>query len=245
MKIAAISDIHGNLGALEVVLADIRARGADLIVNLGDILSGPLQPAETADLLMPLKLPTIRGNHERQLLGTDLSKMGKSDQHAHSVLRPYHFEWIASLPGTLPLSDDVFLCHGTPDSDLVYFLEEVDDTGSHRAPDTKVAERAGTITASLILCGHSHLPRATRLADGRLIVNAGSVGLQAYDWDWPHVHKMENGTPHTRYVMIEKTAKGWQPEFIALEYDWESAAKLADARGRPDWAVGLRTGFAG
>lgn len=51
MKIAALSAIHGNLAALEAVLEDVAARRADLAVNLGDILSGPLQPAETADLL--------------------------------------------------------------------------------------------------------------------------------------------------------------------------------------------------
>lgn len=71
MKIAAISDIHGNLGALEAVFDDIREQGADLVVNLGDILSGALYPAQTADRLMPLGLPTIRGNHERQVLRGD------------------------------------------------------------------------------------------------------------------------------------------------------------------------------
>jgi predicted phosphodiesterase len=68
MKIAAISDIHGNLPALEAVLADIAAEGVDLTVDLGDILSGPWWGAATADRLMPLGLPTIAGNHERQLL---------------------------------------------------------------------------------------------------------------------------------------------------------------------------------
>ena len=243
MRIAAISDIHGNLAALDAVLTDIRARGADVIVNLGDIVSGPLEPAETADLLMGLSLPTIRGNHERQLMG-EPAGMGKSDRYAHGVLAPRHFAWIAALPATLRLNDEVFLCHGTPASDMTYFLEEVDDAGSRAASKPKVAEYAGDIGASLILCGHSHLPRAVRLDDGRLIVNAGSVGLQAYDWDVPKLHKMENGTPHTRYVLIEKTASGWRPDFIALEYDWEYAARQADARARPDWAVALRTGFA-
>lgn len=72
MKIAALSDIHGNLAALDAVLDavldDVRRRGADVIVNLGDILSGALHPAETADRLIALDLPTIKGNHERQLL---------------------------------------------------------------------------------------------------------------------------------------------------------------------------------
>jgi len=71
MKIAAISDIHGNLFALDAVLADIDRRDVDLIVNLGDILSGPLLPRETADRLMALDLPTIRGQADLTFDGRD------------------------------------------------------------------------------------------------------------------------------------------------------------------------------
>lgn len=243
MKLAAISDIHGNLGALEAVLADIARRGADTIVNLGDILSGPLKPPETADLLMGLNLPTIRGNHERQLLETEPAEMGKSDAHAHATLRPEHKSWIAGLPHTMRLSEEVFLCHGTPTSDFIYFLDSVDSHGSRPATPGEIAERVGDTEAEIILCGHTHTPRMARLADGRLIVNAGSVGLPAYDWDYPLPHTMQNGTPHARYVMVEKTKAGWQVELIAVAYDWESAAKLADTNGRPEWALALRTGY--
>jgi hypothetical protein len=99
MKIAALSDIHGNLSALDAVLADIRAIGVDLIVNLGDILSGPLYPNETADRLIPLGLPTIRGNHERQVLAGDRERMGASDRWAFDCLRPDQRDWIAGLSG--------------------------------------------------------------------------------------------------------------------------------------------------
>ena len=68
MKIAVISDIHGNLAALQAVLEDIERERVDQVVNLGDLLSGPLQPAKTADLLMAKDFVTIAGNHERQLL---------------------------------------------------------------------------------------------------------------------------------------------------------------------------------
>ena len=77
MKIAIISDIHGNLLALQAVLADIARQGVDQTVNLGDILSGPLQPAETADLLMAQKFPTIKGNHERQLLAARCARAAR------------------------------------------------------------------------------------------------------------------------------------------------------------------------
>jgi Icc-related predicted phosphoesterase len=79
MRIAAISDIHGNLAALDAVLADIAVRGVDLTVNMGDIVSGPLDPAGTAERLMALDLPTISCNHERQLLTQRPDRMNASD----------------------------------------------------------------------------------------------------------------------------------------------------------------------
>ncbi|MGU7775967.1 metallophosphoesterase family protein [Burkholderia sp. MR1-5-21] len=241
MKIAALSDIHGNLAALDAVLDDIRRRGADVIVNLGDILSGALYPRETADRLMPLGLPTIKGNHERQVLAGNRESMRLSDRLAHDTLRDDQLAWIASLPAQLML-DDVLLVHGTPDSDVDYFLETVTASGCRAATPDEVARRAGDASASLILCGHTHVPRAITLADGRTIVNPGSVGLQAYEDDLPFPHKIETGSPHARYAMASRTASGWAVEFHAVEYDWDAAAAAAESIGRHEWSVALRTG---
>ena len=92
MKLAVVSDIHGNLGALHAVLEDIARESVDGIVNLGDILSGPLQPAETADFLMTQSFVTIRGNHERQLLALidgprERIDPGTSDGYAREIAR--------------------------------------------------------------------------------------------------------------------------------------------------------------
>ncbi len=98
MKIAIISDIHGNLPALRAVLADIARQCVDQTVNLGDSLSGPLQPAETADLLMAQGFPTIKGNHERQLLAA---------RAAHRAGRSIRQRWLrgrAGIPGTAGLA---------------------------------------------------------------------------------------------------------------------------------------------
>jgi predicted phosphodiesterase len=247
VRIAAVSDIHGNLPALEAVLDDIARAGVDLTVNLGDLLSGPLWVAETADRLMALELPTIAGNHERQLLTLPPEHMGASDAHAATQLDERRRAWLAWLPTELRLADDVLCCHGTPTSDLVYFLETPTPDGLRAATPAEALGRAGNalrgMPHGLVLCGHSHVPRVVRLADGRLVVNPGSVGLQAYAGDEPHPHRVENGSPHARYAIVERAAAGWQVELRSIAYDHVAAARCAEERQRPDWAHALRTGF--
>ncbi|HZH26753.1 MAG TPA: metallophosphoesterase family protein [Azospirillaceae bacterium] len=242
MRIAAISDVHGNLAALDAALADIAIQGVDLTVNLGDLVSGPLEPAATADRLMPLGLATIRGNHERQLLALPVERMGASDRYAHGQLTDRHRAWLDGLPPTIWVAGDVFLCHGTPDSDVTYFLETVAEEGARPATPEEVATRAGGCTAAAILCGHTHMPRTHRLSGGQLIVNPGSVGLPAFEDNHPHPHRMEAGSPHARYAILDRGLTGWTAELRAVEYDWEVSARLAAAHGRPDWATALRTG---
>lgn len=242
MKIAVLSDIHGNIAALEAVLADAASREVGQIVNLGDICSGALFPRETAERLMALNLPTIRGNHERQVLEQAVERMGLSDRHAFEHLLPQHKAWLASLPETLRLSDDVLLVHGTPSRDLTYFLETVTETGLRAATNAEIEARVGDTDASLILCGHTHVQRVVMLDDGRLIVNPGSVGLPAYDDDMPHPHLVESGSPHARYAVVTKGRDGWSADLISVAYDWERAARDAEANGRLDWARALRTG---
>ncbi|AKJ32050.1 metallophosphoesterase family protein [Caldimonas brevitalea] len=251
MLIAALSDIHGNLPALEAVLDDVTKAGVDVIVNLGDIVSGPLWPCETADRLIALGWPTIRGNHERQVL-RPLAGMGASDRHAAERLNASQRDWLAALPATLQLSAEVFCCHGTPGSDLQYFLETVcSDFGQHgsrgvrAATQAEVATRARDAAAELILCGHTHMPRGMRLDDGRLVVNPGSVGLPAYDDGHPHRHLMETGSPHARYALLEKSSRGWSVQWRAVAYDWDAAARQAEANGFGHWADALRTGRVG
>jgi predicted phosphodiesterase len=252
MKAAFISDIHGNLDALREVLADADRAGVDLIFNLGDSLGGPLASARTADLLMQRQIPMIAGNHERQLLTLPTHELNRSDACTASEINAAHRAWLASAPPTQWLSDEVFACHGTPRSDLHYWLETVtDDFGQHgsrgmrAATQAEVALRLGhgahADKATLILCGHTHVPRVAQVR-GITIVNPGSVGLPAYDDVHPFKHYVETGSPHARYAIVQKMQRGWHTELRSVPYDVEPMARMAEQRDRPDWAVALRTG---
>lgn len=248
MRIALVSDIHGNRWALAAVLEDIDRRRVDAIWNLGDILSGPLAPAETADMLVPLALPTVAGNHERGLLGRAEMPRIPSDQYAFDHTEPRHHEWVAGLPATLAPRPDVLLCHGTPRSDLGAMLETIELDGPRPATLAEIDRRATGTTARLIACGHTHMPRVMRTSGGCVIVNPGSVGLQAYDDQHPlapsELYYVETGSPHASYAIIEDADPAWLVSFHRVAYDWEAAAACAARNRRPEWAHALRTGFA-
>ena len=246
MRIAVVADIHGNVRALRAVMDDIKQLAPDLVVNLGDCVSGPLEAAETADVLMSLAWTTIRGNHDRQLLEQPPEKMGRSDAAAFAELKNHHHAWLSTLEESAAV-EDIFLCHGTPGSDTTYLLETVQQDGDVRlATQAEVSKRLGSEHAPIILCGHTHVPRIVRLADGRTVINPGSVGLQAYSNLEPFNHATEVGAPDARYAVLEraKAADPWRVSFRVVAYDWEGAAKRAAEKGREDWAQWLRTGFA-
>ena len=244
MRLAVVSDIHGNLPALEAVHRDLSGRGVDAVVNLGDSLSGPLLPRETAQFLMAQDWLSLAGNHERQLLTLGPEGRSPSDEHAHASLGAAEFAWLRSLPTTARGPHGSFLCHGSPASDVEYLLETVEPSGRVRAATAaEVATRVGSEEAGLILCGHTHTPRVVRRDSGQLVVNPGSVGLPAYDdlLPWPHV--IETGSPDARYCIVEfDPEKGWVVELLQVSYEHVAMAELAARRGRPDWEIALRTG---
>lgn len=251
VRVALISDVHGNRWALGAVLEHIAGRRVDAIWNLGDLLSGPLEPAATAELLIPLALPTIRGNHERQLLACAERAGGASDQFAFEHTEPRHHAWLAGLPAALAPCAGVVMCHGSPRSDVEPLLETVERDGQRPASLAEVEARVAGAAASLLVCGHTHVPRVVQTSDGRVIVNPGSVGLPAYDSEHPSpapggpaLYYVETGSPHASYAIVEPAPQGWEASFHRVVYDWEAAARCAERNHRPEWAYALRTGFA-
>lgn len=245
MRIAVVSDIHGNLAALDAVIEDIASASADLVVNCGDCLSGPIEPAATADRLMALGWPTVRGNHDRWLSELEPEEMKPVDRIAYEDLSERHFDWLETLPFMAKPVPGIVMFHATPGDDLSYFTDVVLGERVSIAPPETIAEVLAGVTGELVLFGHSHVPREVRLLPGGpLIVNPGSVGQPAYNDTYPIAHRVESGSPHARYAIVEKRAGLWRIEQRSVPYDWEHSARLADETGRPEWAYALRTGFA-
>jgi predicted phosphodiesterase len=243
MRFAAIADVHGNHLALEAVLADIRAQGVSEIVNLGDMASGPLDTRRTMDALMALDAVHVLGNHDRWLIDRPVEKMGAWERPAYAQLETAHLDWLRTVPMTRVYRDQVFLCHATPADDNVYWLEAVTPEGSVRmAPLAAIEKEAEGISQSLILCGHTHVARAVRLGDGRLVINPGSVGSPGFSYNVPYPHMIEAGTPDARYAILELTAAGWSVTFRHVPYDHEAMAALARRNGDAEFAAVLATG---
>ncbi len=243
MRFAAIADIHGNDFALEAVLADIATQGITDIVNLGDCFSGPLEAGKVADRLLPLAIPTVRGNHDRYLIEQRPEDMHLSDAAAYAQLGGAHLDWLRALPVDLIYRNEVYLCHATPADDNLYWLDMATADGSVvLRPQAEIEALVGNIDAPLILCGHTHIPRMVSLSGGRLIVNPGSVGCPGYEDDNPYPHKVETGHAMASYAVLEKTSAGWTAQFRNVRYDNMAMSALAKANSRPEWAAALATG---
>jgi len=242
--LAVIADVHGNAWALEAVLADIARRGVTQIVNLGDNANGPLDPALSVALLRGSGAIHVRGNGDR-LTGAGGPNVRGSAKFAHEKLNADDLQWLHSLP-TITHGEGWAAFHARPDHDEKYLVETVVAGKTVLAKPGEIATRLGKTLegVSLLLCGHTHMPRLVRLADDRLVLNPGSVGLPAYDDDQPVPHIVENGTPEARYAIVQRDPRGWVVDFIALPYDWHAAAAAARAAGWEAWARNLETGFA-
>ena len=169
MRVAALCDIHGNLPALEAVLAEVDREGVSTIVVGGDTVSGPW-PAEVHDLLEHLGARIVRGNADRLVLE---GGEGGWRSGPPSASAPDGYPRLGAWPLTLELEIDglghVLVCHASPSSDETLY--------TRATPDAAVAELLGPVAADVVVCGHTHAQYDRVLSTGLRVVNPGSVGL--------------------------------------------------------------------
>jgi predicted phosphodiesterase len=182
MRLAALYDIHGNLPALEAVLADVRLAGVDAVVVGGDVVPGPM-PRECLDCLAALDLPVhyLRGNGDRVVCaerrGDDVSAEVPAAfrdviRWSAAMLTDDDAARLSAWPATLRLParglGEVLLCHATPRSDVEIF--------TRLTAEERLFDAFDGVAAPLVVCGHTHMP-FDRMIRGIRVVNAGSVGM--------------------------------------------------------------------
>ena len=241
-RFAVVSDIHGNLPALEAVLADMAGRRVEGVINLGDNLSGPLWPVETARVLMQQDWLNVQGNHDWNLLYKDPAALSLSDNYAYQVLDDSIRAWLKTLSASLTLPEGILAFHGIPAVENGYLLETTENGRVRLATPAEISQSLAGAAASLLLCGHSHTPRTVQ-HKGMLIVNPGSLGCPAYVDNSGSAFVVETGSMHARYAVLEKRDTGWLVELISIPYDYQKAADKARREDRSDWEIALRTGY--
>jgi predicted phosphodiesterase len=246
MKYALILDIHGNLPAMEAVLADIDERGdVDVIYHLGDLGGYAPWPNEVVALLRERGVTGIAGNYD-STVATDYEHCGcKAETPHQEELSHLSYEWTREhvspetkrFLGTLPFRMDLrprgghksrpqlTLVHGTPTLNTLYWTEDRPDSFC-----AKMAKAAGAREGDLIAFGHTHKPWH-RVVEGVHFLNTGSVG-KPKDGDW-----------RAGYVLVEADEEIGAVEFVRVEYDLERAVEAIQRSELPDeFADQLRTG---
>jgi putative phosphoesterase len=172
VRVAAIADVHGNLPALEALVADVGREQADAVVVVGDTISGPW-PAECFDVLAGLGARVVRGNADREV--TERSdRFGPLAVWSADRLGEERLAVAAAWPLALELEVDglghVLFCHSTPGSD--------DPIYTRITPEAALLDLLGDARAvEVVVCGHTHMQFDRRLSTGLRVVNPGSVGL--------------------------------------------------------------------
>jgi putative phosphoesterase len=238
MRIAILSDIHGNLPALEAVVAHVHTQHVDAIYCLGDLVGYGASPNEVVDLIRDASIPTVIGNYDDGV-GFDRDDCGCAYRHdderdrgqrslmwTRAVTTADRKEFLRSLVPEIRFEADgkrVLLVHGSPRKLNEYLFED--------RPLSSFERLAAGANADLILFGHTHRPYA-KLVGATWFINAGSIG-KPKDGDW-----------RAGYVILSPAAEA-PATFIRVPYDVASAAAAIRATELPhEFAADIESGGA-
>ena len=229
-RIGIISDPHGNLPALEAVLAELEREELDALVCLGDLAVGP-QPAETLARVMALDCPVVKGNWETWFcegipppvdeIGQMLLEIG---EFWKAQLSADELAVLEGLPATveLDLGDGLrALCfHGSPSSN---------EEGIYSVtPDETLQQILAGADAPVLCCGHTHLQMLRRL-EHVLIVNPGAIGLPFSEWA-PHTIAI---APWAEYGILSHDHGRLHIDLRRTTYDVAAMLRMSRASGMP------------
>jgi putative phosphoesterase len=226
MRIAIVSDVHGNLPALEAVLADLGEMRPDAVLYGGDLALGGPHPAEVVDRNRELGWPSVLGNTDEALAADPktLEKRGAFIAQAAArtceMIGPERVAWLAGLP-LEERAEGIAVVHAVPGNCWAI--------AKHDAPDDQLRERFGSLGVPIAAYGHIHHPYVRRL-DGLTVVNSGSVSLSL------------DGDTRASYVVIDNG----RIEHRRVAYDLERVANEMVATDYPNAATyssWLRTGI--
>ena len=228
MKIAVLSDIHGNLLALESVLEDIQSKNCDKILFLGDYaLAGP-EPTDTVNFCMSLSehdnVEMIQGNTDKMIVefSEDIYQkvaqgapiMANALREEANTLGEKQKQFLKELPTTKSLTIDdvkILMVHGSPRRNNEDIMPDT--------PLEKVEEMLSGVNEDLILCGHTHIPCGFQTNTKQTVVNVGSVGRPFTE------------NPESCYAIISTKGNGeFEVEHNFVKYDNIQAAKTLSER---------------
>lgn len=237
MRLALLSDIHGECSLLDQVLQDIRRQGIEQIICLGDALQGGSQPAETLARLRELNCPVVMGNADAWLITGEESSAGEHTSEKQREIRAWSLAQLSESDRAFVLqhfrptieialeANKQLLCfHGSPVSfnDLIF----------PTTPDNTVRQILAGSDATLLAGGHTHTQQMRRLGNSWYI-NPGSVSL-AYNWE---LSDMETGQirvdPWSDYAIVSSEGECLEITFRHVPFDVDALAQVVRASGRP------------
>ena len=237
-RVTIFGDIHGNLPALDVVLADIEAHDPTPLYCLGDLVGYGTFPNEVISIIREKNIPTLMGNYDQGVgnssddcgcayTNKEAEALGKrSIAWSNQATTPHNKAFLRQLASDFPfqLGDlRVRLVHGSPRKINEYLYEDRPDATMERLLDMAEAE--------VLVCGHTHIPYHRILPSGRHVVNAGSVG------------KPKDRNPQACYVILEAKDKDLHVTFKRVSYNIEEAAQAIESSEMPhEYAQMLRSG---